>query len=73
MAAYPIGWHQECAKNQRHSLAADERELQRVQDRVRKHAADLAFYESQIAEAIRCGKTEVDRDKFLKKRNQGPA
>ena len=74
MATFQIGWHKNCLRNWRRSLQDMEAQLQWIQDRVQKEQADLAFYEIQISEAIRLGKTEFDRDRFCKKRKQsGPA
>lgn len=61
-----MAWHKECLNNTKASaeraavIAAREKE---TADRL---AADVAFYEKQIAAAEAAGKDGFDRDRFMK-------
>ncbi len=61
-------WHKETITALRSTLAYQERELSGLRERVFKLRADVEFYERQITEAERRGKTAFDRDRFLKTR-----
>ena len=62
---YPLEWHRECLTNSRMSLAQRQRELQRLQVEVQRHADEVGLYEAQIAEAERRGLDAFDRERLL--------
>ncbi len=66
--AMPIEWHKECSKNEKASLARDERDLARLQEQIAKLRGEIDFHDQQIIEAEKRGMTEFDCDRLLVKR-----
>lgn len=65
---FPIEWHQETLENFNETLRYKKRELERLQEEIKRMESEAAFRSLQISEAIKQGKTEYDRDRFLKSR-----
>lgn len=61
----PLDWHLDCLNNWKQSLEKDAAQLVQLQKNLEEARERFAFYEKQIAEAQRRGKTDFDRDRFL--------
>jgi len=64
MSSMPVEWHKECQKNAEASHQRLLDELEMMQERVNRSAADLMRRARQIARAERLGKKAFDLDKF---------
>lgn len=64
--ARPISWHKECFNNFSINLAHEEMILVKEQAKIKRWREEVVFYQKQIEEAERQGKTKFDRDKFMK-------
>lgn len=61
----PLGWHEECLRNYRRSVADKESGVTRAQRELERSRDDLAFYERQMTEAKAAGMDAFDRDRYL--------
>jgi hypothetical protein len=64
-----LEWHKNCLKNSMASLLKLQEEAKRLEQTINRYLVEDKFYEAQIKEAERIGKSEFDRDKFFHKRS----
>lgn len=61
-----IEWHQNCLENKEAYLKKLNKEMERLLFEVEKLNKECDFYLIQIKEALKQGKDEFDRERFLK-------
>ena len=64
---FDISWHQNCLVNMKRNLKQVELELSRKKAGVIRLRDDVAFYERQLAEAVKLKKDAFDSSLFMKK------
>lgn len=68
MSVMPLAWHELNLKNAESWLKRQEQELARMQLRIERDRAEIAFRRLQVETAKKEGKTKFDSDKYLKAR-----
>ena len=68
MRVMPLAWHERNLQSSESWLKRQEQELARMQLRIERDRAEVAFIRLQIETAKKEGKTKFDSDRYLKAR-----